>query len=86
VRARAVGGEAVRVEPEVGAVGLQVVVPEGLLAVEEEVVHRPEALLPAGGLGRERGVQGMGWIWVSGKCRKARRRGIPRRSTPSIVR
>jgi hypothetical protein len=53
--ARAVGVEAVDVEPELGRAAAQVVVLQRSLAVEQQGVHLPEAVLQRGRLGGRRG-------------------------------
>ena len=49
--------EACKVEPEPGGVPLEVGIVQGPLALEQEVVHRPEATLGSGRLGSVLGVR-----------------------------
>jgi hypothetical protein len=49
----------------------EVVILQRALAREQQVVHFPELSLQVGRLSGQRGMQGMRWISVRGKLRKA---------------
>ena len=80
--------EACEVETELARIRAQVVVLERLLAVVQQVVHLPEAILTGRRLGRRRTPRAhAGGSRVSGKWRKAKRtRPGSSRSTCSIAR
>ena len=61
------------VQTELGGVPSEIVVFERLLAMEQQLVHVPEAVLQCGCLGGGRRGERMRVDLVSGKCRKANR-------------